>query len=101
MHPGRAKPEIKPDEDFKLEIEGRRIRVRRWNNLHYEEYPKVKLDVARIDDQRYENPLLVGTTAGELKTAELLQAYPHRWPVETLFFYRSRDDRNGEAQSLD
>ena len=32
------------------------------------------------------NPWLLGTTAGELTTEELWQAYPHRWPVETLFY---------------
>ena len=32
------------------------------------------------------NPWLSGTTAGELTTEELWQAYPHRWPVETLFY---------------
>jgi len=32
------------------------------------------------------HPWLVGTTAGELTTEELWQAYPHRWPVETLFY---------------
>ena len=28
----------------------------------------------------------MGTTARELTTEELWQAYPHRWPVETLFY---------------
>src|ERR671915_2194921 len=34
----------------------------------------------------YKEPLLVGTTASELTTEELGPAYPHRWPVETLFY---------------
>ena len=29
---------------------------------------------------------MVGTTARELTTEELLRAYPHRWPVETNCF---------------
>jgi hypothetical protein len=86
LPPGRGRPEVKPDEDFTCEVEGRQIRVRRWNHFHFEEYPKVKLDVLRVDDPKYKDPLLVGTTARELKTEELLQAYPHRWPVETLFY---------------
>jgi hypothetical protein len=32
------------------------------------------------------SPWLLGTTACELTTEELWQAYPHRWPVETLFY---------------
>ena len=44
------------------------------------------LDVLRVDDPSYKDPLLVGTTAHELTTEELWQAYPHRWPVETLFY---------------
>ena len=44
------------------------------------------LDVLRIDDPAYQRPLVVGTTARELTTAEFLRAYPHRWPVETNFF---------------
>ena len=87
LHPGRSKPEVKPDEDFKTLVEQRQIRVRRWNNLHYEGFHETKLDLLRIDDPAYKDPLIVATTAqGELSTAEFLQAYPHRWPVETLFF---------------
>jgi hypothetical protein len=86
LHPGRGRPEVKPDEDFTLEVEGRKIRVRRWKALHFEEYPETKLDVLRIDDPKYTDPLLVGTAARELTTAELLRVYPHRWPVETLFY---------------
>ena len=87
LHPGCSKPEVKPDEDFKILVEQRQIRVRRWNNLHYEGFHETKLDLLRIDDPAYKNPLIVATSAqGELSTAEFLQAYPHRWPVETLFF---------------
>jgi hypothetical protein len=86
LHPGSAEPEVKPDEDFTLESEGRTIRIRRWNHLHFEEHAETKLDVLRIDDPKYKDPLLVGTTARELTTAELIQVYPHRWPVETLFY---------------
>jgi hypothetical protein len=44
------------------------------------------LEVLRVDDPAYEHPLLVGTTARELSTEEFRQAYPQRWPVETLFY---------------
>ena len=62
------------------------MRVRRWNALHFEEARHTILDVLRIDDPAYQRPLVVGTTARELTTAEFLRAYPHRWPVETNFF---------------
>ncbi len=61
LHPGRDLPEVAPDEDLTFPGEG-------------------------VDDPNYKEPLLVGTTAGELTTEELWQAYPHRWPVETLFY---------------
>jgi len=87
LHPGRSRPEVKPSQDFKIPGEQGEIRVRRWNKLHYEGYHETKLDVLRIDDPAYKDPLIVATTAqGEFSTAEFLQAYPHRWPVETLFF---------------
>src|SRR5262249_1745484 len=34
----------------------------------------------------YKRPLLIGTTARELTTAEIRLAYGHRWPVETNFY---------------
>ncbi len=40
----------------------------------------------RVDDPAYKRPLLIGTTARELTTEEIRQAYRHRWPVETNFF---------------
>ena len=48
--------------------------------------PSLRLDVVRIDDPAYDKPLLVGTTASELTSAECRVAYGHRWPVETNFF---------------
>ena len=54
--------------------------------MHWEGYHQTPVDVLRVDDPNYKKPLLVGTTAGELTTEELWQAYPHRWPVETLFY---------------
>jgi len=62
------------------------IRLRRWKEVHWEGYHERLLDVVRVDDPTYKEPLLVGTTARELTTEELWQAYPHRWPVETLFY---------------
>jgi hypothetical protein len=49
--------------------------------VHWEGYHQTPVDVLRVDDPSYKEPLLVGTTAGELTTEELWQAYPHRWPV--------------------
>lgn len=87
LHPGQDHPEVDPCEDFKIAGENGEIRIRRWSNLHYPEYPKVILDVARVDDPTYPNkPLLIGTTARELTTPEMRVGYQHRWPVETNFF---------------
>jgi hypothetical protein len=44
------------------------------------------LDVVRVDDPTYDQPLLVGTTARELPTEALEQAYRQRWPVQSNFF---------------
>ena len=85
LHPGAAQPEVVPDEDFTRPGEKGEVRVRR-NTLHFEEDHTTILDVVRINDPAYPRPLLIGSTATELTTAESEQAYGHRWPVETNFF---------------
>jgi hypothetical protein len=86
IHPGRPLPEVAPDVDQHIPGEAGLIRLRRWHLLHYEACPTLRLDVVRIDDPAYDKPLLVGTTASELTSAECRVAYGHRWPVETNFF---------------
>ena len=86
LHPGRPLPEVAPDVDQHIPGEAGLIRLRRWHWLHYEAFPTLRLDVVRIDDPAYDKPLLVGTTASELTSAECRVAYGHRWPVETNFF---------------
>jgi hypothetical protein len=83
-HPGRDAAEVVPDEDITWAGEKGEIRLRRSQNGHYAGYEKTPLDGLRVDDPAYEPPLLLGTTARELTIKELAQAYPHRWPVETL-----------------
>jgi hypothetical protein len=86
LHPGAPAPEVEPAEALTVPGDKGEVRVRRWNALHFEEARHTILDVLRIDDPAYQRPLVVGTTARELTTAEFLRAYPHRWPVETNFF---------------
>jgi hypothetical protein len=86
LHPGRAEPEVAPAEDLTFPSEAGPVRLRRWNRVHWEGYHETPLEVLRVDDPSYQEPLLVGTVAYELTTEELWQAYPHRWPVETLFY---------------
>src|SRR5262249_4733938 len=86
LHPGATHPEGRADEDTTLRIEEREVRVRRWNNLHFREAPRTRTDVVRVDDPAYKRPLLIGSTAHELTTAEIRIAYSHRWPVETNFY---------------
>jgi len=86
LHPGAPVPEVEPAEELTVPGDKGEVRVRRWNTLHFEEARQTLLDVLRIDDPAYPRPLVVGTTARELTTAEFLRAYPHRWPVETHFF---------------
>jgi hypothetical protein len=86
VHPGAKRPEGRPDEDTTIRIEEREVRGRRWWNLHFRETPQTLLDVVRVDDPAYKRPLLIGTTAPELTTAEIRIAYGHRWPVETNFY---------------
>ncbi|MBI3800673.1 MAG: hypothetical protein HY268_27310 [Deltaproteobacteria bacterium] len=54
--------------------------------MHYARAPHTVLEVVRVDDPAYKRPLLIGTTARELTTDEIRQAYGYRWPVETNFF---------------
>ena len=86
LHPGRSLPEVAPDEDLTFPSEAGSVRLRRWHQVHWEGYHQTPVDVLRAADPSYKEPGLVGTTAGELTTEELWQAYPHRWPVETLFY---------------
>jgi hypothetical protein len=86
LHPGAKRPEGHPDEDLLIRVEEREVRVRRWNNLHFARAHQTILDVVRVDDPAYKRPLLIGTTARELTTAEIRAAYGHRWPVETNFY---------------
>src|SRR5207245_9463933 len=62
------------------------IRLWRWHLLHYAECPECRLDEVRLDEPASDKPLLVGTTASELTSADCRVAYGHRWPVETNFF---------------
>jgi len=86
VHPGAQRPEGRPDEDTTLRIGEREVRVRRWRNLHFREAPRTLIDVVRVDDPAYKRPLVIGTTARELTTAEIRVAYGHRWPIEPNFF---------------
>jgi hypothetical protein len=86
LHPGAPVPEVEPAETLTVPGDKGEVHVRRWNALHFAEARHTLLDVLRIDDPAYQRPLVVGTTARELTTAEFLRAYPSRWPVETNFF---------------
>jgi hypothetical protein len=46
----------------------RRTRLRRWSAFHFEEQAATILDVVRVDDPKYDKPLLIGGTARELST---------------------------------
>jgi hypothetical protein len=85
-HPGAKRPEGRPDEDTTVRVDDRLVRVRRWRTLHCRETPRTPLDVVRVEDPAYKRPLLIGTTAQELTTDEIRQAYAHRWPIETNFY---------------
>src|SRR2546427_1383060 len=86
LPPGRDHPEVVPDVERTLPGEAGTIRRRRWSTLHYEALPETLLDVVRIDDPAYDVPLIVGSTAGDLRLEAFWSGSQHRWPVETHFF---------------
>lgn len=86
LHPGREVPELAPDQEHQIAGAKGEIRLRRWHGLHYEAYPETILDVVRIDDPAYPRPLLVATTARELRSEEFKTGYGHRSVVETNFY---------------
>lgn len=94
LHPGKVEPEIAPDEELTLiareiekpEEEERTIRLRRWSTFHFEEQAATILDVVRVDDPKYDKPLLIGGTARELSTTEFLFGYQCRPTIETNFY---------------
>jgi hypothetical protein len=66
-------------------IEEREVHVRRWSNLHFRGAPQTISAVGRVADPACKRPVLLATTARELTTEEIRQAYGQRWPVETNF----------------
>ncbi len=86
LHPGARRVEGRPCETQVREVEGRRVRVRRWRGVHFARAPQVVIDVVRVDDPHFKRPLVVGTTARELTSDEIRAAYAHRWTVETNFY---------------
>lgn len=94
FHPGRAVPELAPTEELRVParevIQGkeaaRTIRLRRWSALHFEAAPDTVLEVVRIDDPKFDKPLLLGTTARELATTDFLPGYQCRATIETNFY---------------
>ena len=91
LHPGTDEPEVEPDEELKIEEQDetgkkRLIRLRRWSAAHYEEYAETVFDVVRVDDPKYKRPLVLGSTARELSSAEFLEGYRMRSTVETNFY---------------
>jgi hypothetical protein len=83
--PGAKRPAGRPDEDLTVHLEDRESRVRRGRNLPFRERSQTLRDGVRVAAPADKRPLLIGTTARELTTAESRIAYGHRWPVETNF----------------
>jgi len=90
LHPGAATPEVAPGEDYevieRVDNEPKTIRVRRWRGVHAEKFKQTLLDVVRVDNPNYKEPLIISTTARELTSEQMREGYRHRWPVETNFF---------------
>ncbi len=86
LHPGARRVEGRPCETQVREVDGRRVRVRRWRGLHFARAPQVVIDVVRVDSPHFKRPLVVGTTARELTSDEIRAASAQRWTVETNFY---------------
>jgi hypothetical protein len=92
LHPGRAEPELPPDEEVTVQTQAtdqeaeRSLRLRRWVGFHFEEAADTVIDLVRVDDPKYDKPLLLGTTARELRTTEFLPGYQCRATIETNFY---------------
>ena len=100
LHPGDAEPERAADEEVSVEGESGSLRLRRWSEVHYEEYPATVFDVVRVDDPKYDKPLLIGSTARELSTAEFLSGYKMRSTIETNFYVAQERLCDGDAARL-
>ena len=77
LHPGAATPEVLPDEDYEVierfDDEPKTVRVRRWRGMHHKEFKRTLLEVVRVDHRDYKAPLILGTTARELTSQEMLE----------------------------
>ena len=86
LHPGTDEPEVAPVEELSIDGTDGPIRLRRWSEAHFAEFPTTILDIVRVDDPSYDKPLLIGSTTRELKTEEFLSGYQMRPTVETNFY---------------
>ena len=86
LHPGIDEPEVAPVEELSIDGTDGPIRLRRWSEAHFAEFPTTILDIVRVDDPSYDKPLLIGSTTRELKTEEFLSGYQMRPTVETNFY---------------
>jgi hypothetical protein len=50
VHPGRAKPEVAPDDDLPFPGEAGLVRLRRWQQVHWAGDHQTPVDVLRVDD---------------------------------------------------
>jgi hypothetical protein len=91
LHPGAAQPEVAPTEVGtcgRTDERGvrRAVQLRRWAALPFEGQATTVWDVVRVDDPKYDKPLLVGSTARELRLEEFLTGYECRPTIETNFY---------------
>ncbi len=81
LRPGSDTPEVEPDQQVSIRVSNGILRVRRWNQLHFEEHAETLLDVVHINHPDYDRPLLIGTVARELTTGQMWASYSHRSPL--------------------
>jgi hypothetical protein len=84
LPPGRGAPEVTPDEDITDAGAKGAVRLRRGQTGLDAGDEQTPLAVLRVDDPASERPRGLGTTARELTIQACADAYPPRWPVETL-----------------
>ena len=86
LHPGTDEPEVAPAQECYIAGQEEPIHLRRWSEVHCAEFPTTILDVVRVDDPSDDKPLLLGSTARELRTEEFLSGYQLRSTIETNFY---------------
>jgi hypothetical protein len=94
LHPGRDLPEVAPDEDLTFPSEAGPVRLRRWNQVHWEGYHPTPVDGLGVDDPDYKKPLAFRHDGRRANDRGAVASLSSSLAGGEAVLYRCRDDRH-------